>query len=63
MKLYMMVTKDEYELPLGVYDSVDEMAEKWGLKRSTIITQLSRYKRKRVDYFIPYRQVNVEDDP
>ena len=61
MKLYMMVTKDKYELPLGVYDSIEEMAEKQGLKKSTIVTQLSRYKNKRVNYFIPYRQVIVDE--
>ena len=57
----MMVTKDKYELPLGVYDSIEEMAEKQGLKKSTIVTQLSRYKNKRVNYFIPYRQVIVDE--
>ena len=61
MKLYMMVTKDEYELPLGVYDSIEEMAEKQGLKKSTIVTQLSRYKHNAVKYFIPYRQGIVEE--
>lgn len=62
MKLYLMVTKDKYELPTGVYDSIEEMAEKNGLKVSTIHTQLSKYKHKTVNYYIPYRRVEIDDE-
>ena len=30
-KLYLVITADEYELPLGVYDSIADMARAYGL--------------------------------
>ncbi len=31
MKIYMAVTADEYELPLGVFDRPKEMADRYGM--------------------------------
>lgn len=62
MKLYMMVTKDEYELPVGVYDSVHEMARKQGVKEAYIYQSIWRYEHNKVDYFVPFRRVIVEDE-
>lgn len=41
-KLYMAVTADEYELPLCVRDSVEELAEVFGVQPNTIYVNISR---------------------
>jgi hypothetical protein len=42
MKLYMKVTKDEYELPLIVEDSPTRLAERLGLKVRSVTSMISR---------------------
>ena len=61
MKLYMMVTKDEYELPLGVYDSLDEMAAKQQVNKNYIKKSISLYEHNKATYRVPFRKVIVED--
>ena len=39
--LYMAVTKDEYELPIAVADSVSELAEMLDMEPTTISIYLS----------------------
>lgn len=62
MKLYMMVTKDEYELPVGVYDSVHEMARKQKVNEAYIYQAIWRYEHGKADYFVPFRRVIVEEE-
>lgn len=57
-KLYLLVSKDEYELPLAVCDSVYELSERAGATENTIRSALSHYKNDGVN--CPYRQVEVE---
>lgn len=38
---YMTVTADEYELPIYVADTVEELAEHYGISVSTIYTAVS----------------------
>lgn len=61
MKLYMMVTKDKYELPLGVYDSLDELAEKQKVNKNYVKQSISRYEHGTNKWFVPFRKVIVED--
>lgn len=61
IKLYMVVTKDKYELPLGVYDSLDELAEKQGVKKNYIKKSISQYEHGTNKWFVPFRKVIVED--
>lgn len=60
MRLYLLVSKDKYELPLFVADSPKELAEKVGLRaeniRSCIYHAKARGGKSR------YRVVEVEDD-
>lgn len=35
MRIYMAVTADKYELPLGVYDNAQDMADAYGTTRAT----------------------------
>lgn len=38
---YMAVTPDEYELPLYVPDTIEELAERYGISPNTIYTSIS----------------------
>ena len=60
-KIYMAVTRDEYELPVGVYDSLDEMAEKQQVPKTTIKSYISKYEHGDRNFFIPFRRVIVEE--
>lgn len=55
--IYMIVTNDKYELPLGVYDSPIEMARKTGKSHSSILCALSKKFEKSI-----YRRVRVIED-
>ena len=44
--VYMVVSKDKYELPLAVADSVAELARMIGLNRSTVASAMSHAKKK-----------------
>lgn len=43
MNLYLEVTLDRYELPVAVADSLSELAEMTGFKKSYIATAISKY--------------------
>ena len=42
MNLYMAVTADEYELPIDFAYTAEELAERFGIKKTTILSELSR---------------------
>ena len=60
-KLWMFVTKDEYELPLMVCDSVDELAKRLGKRPNTIYSAISKAKLKNRPCM--YHVVEIEEDP
>ena len=66
MKLYMIVSRDEYELPLIVGDSVRWIAEKMGVKPQTLHTCFSKARNPHCkDYkacHSKYIRVEVDDD-
>lgn len=45
MFIYMKVTKDEYELPLAVADSVQHLSEITGDKVNTIFTAIAKGRK------------------
>lgn len=60
-KLYMAVTKDQYELPIAVAGSAVELAKMVGTSADTVRSLISKnlyngYKHS------PYRRVEVDDD-
>ena len=60
MRLYMLVTKDQYELPLVVAGSAEELAKRVGVSPKSIysaIWKAEKYGRK-----CKYRVVDVEDE-
>lgn len=44
-KLYMYVTKDEYELPLVIADSAEELAQMLGTTKNTVLSSIA-HKRQ-----------------
>ena len=44
MALYMMVTKDKYELPLAVAGSATELSRMTGVPEMQIYSQASKYR-------------------
>lgn len=59
MKLYMKVTRDEYELPLAVADTQQRLAEMLGVSVSTIANAL--YQAKKTGGSSVYKEVEVEE--
>ena len=58
MKLYMLVTKDKYELPLCVADSLDELAEMVHSTKNSIASAISHAKQK--DKWCKYVKVEID---
>lgn len=55
MTLYMMLSRDEYELPVAVAESSKELSMMTGYSVNTILSSISHgYKR--------FVRINVEDD-
>lgn len=46
MKIWLAVTQDEYQLPIAVAGTAQELAEIMGVKRITIISSVSRGRRE-----------------
>ena len=44
MKVFMEITKDEYQLPVAVADSVKSLAEKVGVTTNSITSALSKQR-------------------
>jgi hypothetical protein len=59
MKLYLLVTQDELELPLIVADSIKELAVKCGCTENAISVGISYKKNGGKSRFV---KVVVEDD-
>ena len=60
MFVYMKVTKDEYEHPLAIADSIPKLAEMVGVKTQSIYDSMrnaKRFKRK-----TPYKKVDIGED-
>ena len=62
-KLYLKVTKDKYELPLCVMDTLKELADYDGIQLSTLRSKISNYEHGRIPATgTPYRRVIIEED-
>lgn len=60
MILYIKVTKDKFELPVAVADSVIELAEMTGTTKNTIYSTMSHLKEGRIKWSA-YQKVEVEE--
>lgn len=55
MKLYIKTTKDKYELPLAVAESVAELAKMVGHSKGTVASMITRNQNG-------YRKIVIDDD-
>ncbi len=62
MTLWIKVSRDEYELPLVVADSLDELAEICGVNKYSIIQMMSRAKHQKYLKWTCYRKAEVDDE-
>jgi CYTH domain-containing protein len=60
-KIWMEVTRDEYELPVKIADSVEELAEMCGTSTNTIRSTISHWKKGRLKTCV-YRKVEIEEE-
>lgn len=60
MTLFMKVTKDKYELPIAVAESVHELSLMTGDKKMSIWNAIGH--RNRTGYKTAYVRVEVDDD-
>lgn len=60
MAIWMLVTKDKYELPLVVADSAGELGQMIGKSRNAI--QSAESKARRTNRRCKYVKVEEEDD-
>lgn len=60
MKLYLCVTRDKYELPLAVADSLSELARMCGVTTSAVASAISHESHGH--YKSRYKRVIIEDD-
>lgn len=60
--LYLLVSQDEYELPLAVVDTMEELARIASVTCGTITAAISRRGRARHISHSKYRVVWVEED-
>ena len=58
MNLYLAVTKDEYELPVFIEDTIVALSKKVGLSRSVLSRQMCGLIGE--SRFTPYKYVKVE---
>ena len=58
--LYLLVTKDKYQLPLAVADSANELARILGVNQSTIIKSITH--RKNSQYIRIYVDLQEDDE-
>lgn len=62
MTLYMLTTRDEYELPLAIADSPAELAELIGVSPVTVYNGCYQASKGRVKKHSKWHKVEVEDD-
>lgn len=60
-RVYMMVTQDEYELPLAIADSPTELAAITNTARGNIISSASKH-RKGIRKRTRFVSVDIEDE-
>lgn len=47
-RIYLEITQDEYQLPVNVYDSLEELAEKTGHKLGSMYAYMSKVKKGKI---------------
>lgn len=60
MFVYMKVSKDEYELPEAIADSIIELAQMLGVKRQSIYDSMKNAKK--LGRITPYKKVDIGEE-
>jgi hypothetical protein len=60
MKLYIKVTKDGYEHPIAIAESIPLLARQLGISKATVTSAMSKQRKGLYDCY--YRVVEVEDE-
>ena len=60
MIVYMEISKDKYELPVAIADSVEKLAKIRKVSANSIASRM--YHCKRGGYWCRYIKVEIEDD-
>ena len=60
MTLFIAVTSDEYELPIAVAGSAEELGRMCGVKANTIYHMITREQRG--EHKSRYKRIEVSDD-
>lgn len=58
--VYMKVTKDDYELPEAVADSIMELADMLGVKRQSIYDSMRHVETR--GSWSPYKKVDIGEE-
>lgn len=60
MIVYMKVTRDKYELPIAIADTVGELAKMTGASKETIFSNISHQKSGRIKNG-SYKRIDIGD--
>lgn len=58
MTLYIMIETDKYELPIAVFDDIEELAKFAGVKKKSILSAMAHFKSGVINS-CKYLRVNI----
>lgn len=61
MKVWMAVTRDEYELPIAIADTAEGLAKLVGTTTNAVVSTVSHYRKGRKKK-CKYYQVEIDED-
>lgn len=61
MKIFMKVTKDEFELPIAIADSQAELARMLGMPKAAVNSNYSKIRSGKVKVST-FKEVEIDDD-
>lgn len=59
--IWMIVSKDKYEFPLGVYDTATELAMAVGTSTNCVMATVNKFEKGKLKWS-KYRRIREEED-
>lgn len=59
--IWMIVSKDKYEFPLGVYDTATELAMAVGTSANCVMATVNKFEKGKLKWN-KYRRIREEED-
>ena len=59
--IWMIVSKDKYEFPLGVYDTATELAMAVGTSANCVMATVNKFEKGKLKWR-KYRRIREEED-